>query len=449
MEGTATLNGTLQLVSLNGYHLHRAQTYTVLSSDTDLAGEFSSVSDQMEGTTYLVTYDGDEVLIQITGLTFNQLGVSPNQKIIGSLLDSLNADSDKPALIDSLSYQSNASLPGDFDEISPALVTSIYQMGFALAESQGEIVEQRLSRLWAGERNGALAWNGGGTAFAGILPASEEKSMLPKKGDGWGAFADGIGNFGTVSSDGNGPGYDFSIGGMAAGLDCALAKDLTGGLLIGYDLSGTGKSAGKVSASGGQLGLYGGWKSDDFHLGALASGGIHQYDIERAGYGGTASGKTQGVQYSGTLSAGFDWGQDHLKFGPSFSVQYSRVNFSAFSETGSLAPLTYGSQGESYLRSDLGASITRSLDCGGVNLSPNVSFAWEHLYNGYQDGLQAVLGDSFSVSGPALGTDAVVLGAGVSADFGKGFGLFAQYEGKLGLTNYESQNFSGGLSFGL
>lgn len=41
-----------------------------------------------------------------------------------------------------------------------------------------------------------------------------------------------------------------------------------------------------------------------------------------------------------------------------------------------------------------------------------------------------------------------VLGAGVNAQFEKGFNAFVQYQGKLGLTNYSEQNFSGGVNFG-
>ncbi len=52
------------------------------------------------------------------------------------------------------------------------------------------------------------------------------------------------------------------------------------------------------------------------------------------------------------------------------------------------------------------------------------------------------------MNGPATGTDAAVLGAGVNASFTKGLSVFASYHGKLGLTNYTEQNVSGGVNIG-
>jgi outer membrane autotransporter protein len=163
-----------------------------------------------------------------------------------------------------------------------------------------------------------------------------------------------------------------------------------------------------------------------------------------------AAGTAQGQQVSGQLSAGYDFKMDQVKVGPFVTGQYTSVNVNSFTETGSLAPLSLAAQSEGYLSSDLGVSANRKWDLGGVTLSPSISAAWEHVYQGNLDTLNASLGagGSFSVNGPATGTDAAVLGAGVNALLGKGFNVFVQYQGKLGLTNYTEQNFSGGVNIG-
>ena len=122
----------------------------------------------------------------------------------------------------------------------------------------------------------------------------------------------------------------------------------------------------------------------------------------------------------------------------------------AVTETGSLAPLSYGAQSEGYLNSDLGAAASRTWDLNGTSLTPTISAAWEHVYQGNLDSLDANFGSgsNFTVNGPAMGTDAAVLAAGLNAQFGKGFSAFASYQGKVGLTNYVHQNVSGGVNFG-
>ena len=101
--------------------------------------------------------------------------------------------------------------------------------------------------------------------------------------------------------------------------------------------------------------------------------------------------------------------------------------------------------------SDLGVSASRGFDLGGGSvLTPTLSAAWEHLYQGNLDAESASFGSgaNFTVNGPALGTDAAVLSAGLDAQLGKGFNAFASYQGKVGETNVTQQNISGGVNFG-
>jgi hypothetical protein len=52
------------------------------------------------------------------------------------------------------------------------------------------------------------------------------------------------------------------------------------------------------------------------------------------------------------------------------------------------------------------------------------------------------------VNGPAIGSEAAVLGAGLNTQFARGFNAYAQYQGKIGMTNYTEQNLTGGVNFG-
>jgi outer membrane autotransporter protein len=143
---------------------------------------------------------------------------------------------------------------------------------------------------------------------------------------------------------------------------------------------------------------------------------------------------------------------DKIKVGPFVSGQYTYVQVNSFTETGSWVPATVPSQGEGSFLTDLGAKASRNFDLGGeFILSPNVSAAWEHVYQGNLDSLNANLGtsgSSFTVDGPLTGTDGVAVGAGVNAHITQGLNAYVQYQGKLGITNYDSQDVAGGVNFG-
>jgi len=454
ISGAATLAGTLRLVPYGGYLIHDTEAFTILNA-ASVTGTFSPVTNLVGGGSVSMVYDSTDVIVDElpNAPSFGALGTTPNEKNIGAALDYLAGHGGDPALIAYLNSQSNGSISGIEGLISPADLTPLYRMGFTTAEIEGGMVGQRLAELLGDSGFGSsdVSWNGEGPRFAGNLPASDEaamsKDLEPQR---WGGFASGLGNFGTVTGDSNAPGYQFSTGGMVAGLDYRFSQQFAAGLILGYSQSGSSQSTGTVNATGGQLGLYGGWKQDSFHLEALAEGGINSYTTQREALGGTASGNAQGQVYSGLLGAGYDWKVDHLTVGPFVTGQYTSVNLNSFTETGSLAPLSLPAQSAGYWSSDLGASAHRNWDMGGWSLSPSLSAAWEHIYQGNLDSLNANFGGSgnFTVTGPAMGTDAAVLAAGLNAQFAKGFGAYAQYQGKVGLTNYTEQNVSGGVNLG-
>ncbi len=94
----------------------------------------------------------------------------------------------------------------------------------------------------------------------------------------------------------------------------------------------------------------------------------------------------------------------------------------------------------------------KSFDCGRrVLLTPNVTAAWQHLFQGDAPVLNAALqigGPSYSVDGASTGTDGFLLGAGVNAKVSQGVNIYAQYQGVVGMTNLSSQQLGGGLSVG-
>lgn len=449
--GTSTLSGNLDLIPVNGFqfHIHDTASFTLLTSGS-LSGTFTTFTNNIPGDTVSLVYGSDDLLIDVTGPTFLSLASTLNQRHVAAALDQMVSQNPNASLITALNTQADSALPDIYDQLSPANLAPMFQIEFSTAQAEAGMVSQRLAGLLSDSNSLEVAWNG--TRFAGDLPASAEagigKNLQPEQ---WGVFASGLGDFGTVSSDGNGPGYQFSTGGMVAGMDYRFSKEWAGGLLLGYTSSGTGQSTATVNATGGQLGLYTGWEEEGFHLNALLEGGLNSYTTLRNGLGGTASGNTQGQMISGQLGLGYELKTDQLRIGPFLSGQYTSVSLNAFNETGSaLGLLDYGAQSAGSFNSDIGLAANRSWDLGGWTLTPSLSAAWEHYFQGNVDSLSASFGSgpNFTVNGSSAGADAVILAAGVNALLGKGFNLYAAYQGKVGMTNYSEGNLSGGVNFG-
>jgi outer membrane autotransporter protein len=452
IAGTAALAGTLDLEAPGGtpLHIHVTKTYTLLGASS-VAGTFGTLTNNAVIAPVSLVYGPASVSLDVFGPSFASVGLTGNQQKVGAGLDGLASGPAGQALINYLDTLSDPDLRKGYDLLSPSGLTSLYRMGFGTAELESGLILQRLGNLFGEFASTDVAWNGEGPRFAGNLPASEEAAM--SKGltpDPWGVFAAGLGDFAAVTGDGNAPGYQYSTGGMLAGMDYRFSGEFAAGLMMGYSASGTSQSNATVQSTGGQLGLYAGYTRDSLHLNGLLSGGINSYTTQRTALQGTASGNTQGQALSAALNVGYEFKTDGMKIQPFVTGQYSNVSLNAFSETGSLAPLSYAPQSEASLQTDLGFSASRSWNLGGFSLAPSINAAWEHLYQGNLDSLSASFGNGggFSVNGPATGSDGAVLGAGLNAQFTSGFNLFASYQGKLGMTNLTQQNLSGGLGFG-
>jgi autotransporter-associated beta strand protein len=452
VAGTATLAGTLKLTPYNGFQIHDNETFTIITAGS-VTGTFNPVSDTVDGVAVSVIYQPDDVLLEAgaNAPTFASIGQTTNQTSIGGVLDGLAANSGKPDLINYLNTLSDSQLVAVYNELSPSNLTPIYKMGFLTAQGLTDRIVNRIGQLLGSSyfNSNNLVWNNKDIQFAGNLSPMDEAQIAAnvRPVNRWDAFLDGQTNWGTVTSDGNGEGYQFSTTGSIAGLDYRFSKNLVGGVLIGYDQSNTTQSTGTVNATRGQLGVYAGWKVDELHAEALFDGGLDSYTTQRTALEGTANGSTSGLEYTGQLNVGYDWKLNNFRISPFATGQYTQVNVNGFSETGSLAPLTFPNQGEGYMSSDMGSQFVFNFKAGEIKLSPYVSASWEHVYEGNNDSLSANFGSGsdFTVSGSSTGTDAAVLGGGLDAQLDKDWNVYGEYEGKVGMTNYTSQSLMVGV----
>ena len=84
-------------------------------------------------------------------------------------------------------------------------------------------------------------------------------------------------------------------------------------------------------------------------------------------------------------------------------------------------------------------------------VKPEIRAAWQHEFGDTDYAIVARFangaGNSFTVNGPAIGRDSLLLGAGVAVLFNDRVSMYAYYDGELARTNYSSNNVTAGLRF--
>jgi len=136
-----------------------------------------------------------------------------------------------------------------------------------------------------------------------------------------------------------------------------------------------------------------------------------------------------------------------LSTGPIASLRYSWVGLDGFTEKGSLAPLRFDDQSEDSLKSTVGMQTSYAFTAGKVTITPEVRAQWQHEYLDASRSIGASFlpGGSFSVYGPKIGQDSLLLDAGVTVQLTARVGVYSFYTGDLGRQNYSSHSVNGGV----
>jgi hypothetical protein len=109
-----------------------------------------------------------------------------------------------------------------------------------------------------------------------------------------------------------------------------------------------------------------------FHLDSAVIGGVSGYDTHRTGLEGIADGDRIGGELGVLVAGGYEWKTGGgLSFGPTASFQYTLITgFDSFSETGSLAPLSYAGQDVESIRTAFGMRASYEWNIGSIRCVP-------------------------------------------------------------------------------
>jgi len=384
-------------------------------------------------------------------------GLTPNQNAVATALD--NSVLSSNATVQSvINFIVNNPSPGTFDLVAPEELTALFQIGISGANVQNANILGRCEdlRLECGmpmpvpESDGKATVDAKGGKNFVAAPTREP-------GQRWGFFINGSGEFTKVDGDGNGSAYDFRTAGVTVGADYRVNEHFVLGLFGGYANTDVNLvNDGRIDANSGKGGLFATWCDSGFYADAIVSGGYTSYDTRRIGLpqqivgNPVATGSTDGTEFSALLGGGYDFHQGAWTFGPFANAQYTDVHINDFTENGSLAPLHVDSHSEDSLRSQVGVRATVAFKVGGVTLRPSAHAAWQHEFQDQALEVSSEIAGSstgFTVSGPKVGRDSAVVGAGLAIDLTPRLTIYTAYQGDLGRGNYSQHSVFGGIVF--
>jgi outer membrane autotransporter protein len=125
------------------------------------------------------------------------------------------------------------------------------------------------------------------------------------------------------------------------------------------------------------------------------------------------------------------------------------VALDGFTETGSLAPMTFPRQNTESERTAFGAKASYEWKVGHITVLPQVSAARQHDYGdtayAVVAGFPSGAGNSFTVHGPEIGRDSILVGAGATVILNDRVSTYLYYDGEFARTNYLSNNVTAGV----
>jgi len=466
VTGTSTLSGgTVFVYDRSGNYVpFGGDEQNIIRTSGGLTGEFASNAPQSEfynsafnqtfyyeqGQTLLyptITYDPSNAYVTWVQDPFaSPPGLTPNQTAVGvGLDDSLVTNPGLPDdVIAYLNGQNIANLPAMYDSLAPDELTAIYQMGFAAAEIQNANIQRHLARVRQGSGGQHQETQTSTDSKGGMV----QENVMVDDSNRWSFFMEGTGGSASVDSSANAGGYDFDTVGGSMGADLRVNDHFNIGLMGSFGkLDASLVNGGSIDGESYKAAVYATLYQDGYYVDALLGAGYNSYDTKRAALLGYAEGETNAWEMDAMLNTGYDFRNGNWTFGPTASASYTRMMLDDFSETGSLAPLSYPSQHQESLRGELGAKVAYNMVLNGIVLTPQVRLAWQHEFMDSTQSMESGFGgvSTFLVNGPQMDRDRIVLGAGLTAQLSPTFSIYAFYDGQVGDSNYQADQVSVGM----
>jgi outer membrane autotransporter protein len=400
--GTADLQGgTVRVIPETGAYVGGTR-YAILTAGGGVTGAFEEVLQPSAILHFDLDTLADEVDLVLLRNTFASQAATPYQASVGGALDQypVPGSGDMQNVIDQLSFMDQSTLQLALTQLGPM----IYDDMTSAALSGGRIFSNTLRNRF-GEihclRNACCC----------------DRNRIWARG-----FSNWSSEAGTPIQQ---PGYRYTLGGGAVGLERCFGEELLGGVSIGY--SGVGLAEYEALGSGDldilHTALYGTWiRQNGFYMDAALGWGYDWYDNTRRinTLNRTADSRHNGQEYMVYLDAGVEYPVGHWTIDPQAVIQYVHVSQNGFEEqnAGDVGLLIDG-RGADSLQTRLGVEAARPLCIFNHRLIPRLRAEWVHEYCGsiravpaHFSGMPDVL---FLAPGRRYKIDGAVIGGGFDA----------------------------------
>ncbi len=480
VNGTASLAGTLNPVFENGYFPAGEQTLQILTASGGVSGKFSSY----DGPTNFSPTVLDELLytsdsVDIAGVrdyTNPGLNLTWNQHQVGNMLNDVSSTTtgDLGTILNNIDgLRTSGQVANAFQHMSPDMAASLANLGFAASDIFRQDLIERITNLrYGAENGGSLALGGGSLGFAGAdtpLLAMGPSNPLALLGAGSAAdgshkfgglnvYVDPLISWGTQNSTATEIGYDFSIGGFAAGADFRPRDDLLTGIATGYAYTDAGYAEfeGQANNATVPITLYAFYTPfSSFYAFGAAGYALNTFNMNRQiGFGGInrmASSSTTGNQFNTYGEAGYDFKLGKLVMTPVFDFSYSNLWIGGFTESGAgVLNLNVDSQHAESLQTGPGIKLGWLEQCGRAEIAPQFYVSYEHEYLNNSRDLEASLGQvgiPFAFATQQLGKNFAVIGGSLTLFSGKNFSVQLNSNAEVGRSDYAAYTLDAGLRF--
>ncbi len=472
--GTATINGgTLQgftIFSGSTNFVPQFGTKVTFLTASSVTGSFQSYdfSGNGNGVSWMPEYRNTEVNLFAVPADFgNVSGFNSNQNSVGRALQSfrpaaidartvagssgVTATSDVGKIFNGLMRQDNSGLKTAYDQLSPEKLTAMSATVKQFGSISNSGTNQRLSQIRWGDRgvslNGITLQTLDGDYENELLAVEKGAILIPKKkfSGKTGFFVNTTGSYSDVDSDERRIGYENRLGGITAGIDQELTKEVTAGFFAGQGYADTklGGGGGSVEANSGRIGIYGGYHKNGYYLNGSLGAGTTSFDTKRnIGFiGETASGSTQGYDLSGQIVGGVDFQTEEWVWGPIAKLDYGYQWIEKYNERGSAARLNLDSQAGASAETGAGMRVSRPFNYNGWKWIPELRLMGSHQWEKPNDirAQFAAGGDAFTVHPEGAGQEMIIPGAGLQLRFSETTTLNFGYEARVNLESCSHQ----------
>jgi len=429
-SGTATIDGGA-VKTLAGAGNYAASTrYTILHADGGRTGTFTGgVTSNLAFLTPTLSYDDNNVYLTMTrnGTTFQNVGVTRNQKAAGAGIESLDEGS---AVYNAVLNLSAEQARHAFDQLSGEIHASIKT---ALLSDSRFIRDAVTNRIRA-------AFGDATIAATPVTDFDEGRAKLaPGTTEAFALWAQAFGSWGHWDGDGNAARFSRDTGGLLVGGD-AFVADWRLGLVAGYSHSSFSlpERSSRGDSDNYHLGVYGGteWGDIGFRSGLAYS--WHNIDTSRRVVFPGFNEAISGDYHAGTFQAFGEFGYrfdatPRTTLEPFINLAHVSLHTDSFRETGGSAALSARGQTEAVSLTTLGLRASHGFTLGTVEATARGTVGWRH---GFGDttptATHAFAGAGvFTVAGVPIGRDAALVEAGFDFSLSPSATLGLTYAGQF------------------